>query len=196
MKPFPYQYPLTPLVRKHAPSYDKDWAPYRDWLWDEFDFRCVYCLQRERWGKRRAVFAIDHIVPREAGGAPYDYGNLAYACASCNSNKSDNAVPHPEEHAYGKCVAVNEDGCIRAQNREGKWLIRSLNLSDEENTEYRRDRIRELETLAKHHPDQFVRTMSFPDDPPDLQSRRPTNNGKLESWKQSHLARGNAGKIY
>jgi len=196
MKPFPYQYPLTPLVRKHAPSYDKDWAPYRDWLRDDFDFRCVYCLQRERWGKRHAVFAIDHIVPRASGGEPYDYGNLAYACASCNSHKDDSDVPHPEHHSYGKSVEVNEDGCIGAKNREGKWLIRALHLDDKENTGYRRNRIRELETLARFHPDQFARTMSFPDKLPDLQSRRPTNNGKPESWKQSRHSIGNAGKIY
>jgi len=196
MKPFPFQYPLTPLVRKHAPSYPTQWEPYRDWLRDDFDFRCVYCLQRERWGKRRAVFAIDHIVPRETGGAPFDYGNLAYACASCNSNKSDSAVPHPEQHAYGKCVKVDADGRIRARNREGKWLIRALHLDDDENTEYRRDRIRELKSLAKNDPEQFERKMSFPDDLPNLQSKRSPGNAKPESWQHSHLALNNAGKIY
>ena len=196
MNPFPFQYPLTPLVRKHAPNYDKDWAPYRDWLRDDFDFRCVYCLQRERWGKRRAVFAIDHIVSRASGGAPYDYGNLAYACASCNSIKDDKSVPHPEKHAYGNCVEVDGEGRIRAKKPEGKWLIRALHLDDEENTGYRRDRIRELETLAKFHPDQFARLMSFPDELPDLQSRRPPRNTKPDSWTQSHHAKGDAGRIY
>jgi hypothetical protein len=196
MRPFPYQYPVTPLVRKHAPSYPTQWEPYRDWLRDDFDFRCVYCLQRERWGKRRAVFAIDHIVPRVDGGAPYDYGNLAYACASCNSAKSDSAVPHPEQHAYGKCVEVDDEGCIRAKNREGKLLIRALLLDDEENTEVRRDWIRTLKTLAKHDPEQFETMMSFPDDLPDLQSKRSPKNAKPDSWKESHRALNDAGKIY
>lgn len=196
MKPFPFQYPLTPLVRKHAPSYDKDWAPYRDWLRDEFAFRCVYCLQRERWGKRRAVFAIDHIVPREAGGASYDYRNLAYSCGSCNSAKSDSPVPHPEQHAFGNCVEVDDKGRIQAKNREGKLLIRALRLDDEENTQYRRDRICDLKTLAKHHPEQFERLMSFPDNLPNLQSRKPARNAKPDSWKQSHHAKGDAGKTY
>lgn len=196
MKPFPFQYPLTPLVRKHAPSYGKDWAPYRDWLRDDFDFRCLYCLQRERWVKRHAVFAIDHIVPRAAGGAPYHYRNLAYACASCNSNKSDHDVPHPERHSYGKCLEVDDEGRIRGKNREGKRLIRALHLDDEENTGYRRDRIHELETLAKHDPGQFERTMSFPDRLPDLRSRQPQTNAKPASWEQSHHAKGDAGKVY
>ena len=196
MKPFPFQYPLSPLVRKHAPGGCKHWEPYRDWLRDDFDFRCVYCLQRERWGKRRAVFAIDHIVSRANGGATCDYGNLAYTCASCNSAKSDSAVPHPEQHAYGKCVEVDNEGRIHAKNREGKLMIRTLLLDDEENTGFRRDRIRELETLAKHDLEQFERMMSFPDDLPDLQSKRSPRNAKPDSWKQSHHAMNNAGKIY
>lgn len=196
MKPFPFQYPLTPLVRKHAPSYAPRWESYRDWLRDDFDFRCVYCLQRERWGKRRAGFAIDHIVPRASGGAPCDYGNLAYACASCNSAKSDSAVPHPEQNAYGECVEVNEKGDIRAKNREGKALIRALLLDDEENTGFRRDRIRELKSHTKNDPEQFQRLMSFPDNLPDLESRRSSANAKPDSWKQSHLAMNNGGKIY
>lgn len=196
MKPFPYEYPLTPLVRKHAPSYPTQWEPHRDWLRDDFDFRCVYCLQRERWVKRRAVFAIDHIVPRVAGGAPYGYGNLAYACASCNSAKSDSAVPHPGQYACGKCVEVDDEGRIRAKNREGQLLIRALLLDDEENTETRRGWIRILNTLAKHDLGQFEQMMSFPDDLPDLQLKRSPKNAKPNSWKQSHRGMNNAGKIY
>ena len=196
MKPLPFQYPLTSLVRKHAPDGYQHWEPYRDWLRDDFEFRCVYCLLRERWGKRRAVFAIDHIASRASGGALRDYGNLAYTCASCNSAKSDSAVPHPEQHAYGKCVGVDDEGRIHPKNREGKLLIRTLLLDDEENTGFRRDRIRELETLAKHDLEQFERMMSFPDDLPDLQSKRSPRNAKPDSWKQSHHAMNNAGKIY
>lgn len=196
MTPFPFQYPLAPLVRKHAPSYPTQWKPYLDWLRDEFDFRCVYCLQRERWGKRRAVFAIDHIVPREAGGAPFDYCNLAYACASCNSAKSDSIVPHPEQHAYGKCVEVDGEGRIHPKNRVGKWLIRELRLDDVENTEFRRDRIYELKSLLKTDREQFDRVMSYPDDLPNLRSKSPPKNAKPDSWKQSHHAKGDAGKIY
>lgn len=196
MKPFPFQYPLTPLVRKHAPSYPTQWEPYRTWLRDEFDFRCVYCLQREQWGKRRAVFAIDHIVPREVGGAPFDYGNLAYACASCNSAKSDSAVPHPERHAYGKCVEVDDEGRVHASDRVGKWLIRALRLDDRENTEFRRDKIRELKSLLKTDRKLFERLLSFPEDLPDLQLLRPPTNARPDSWRQSHHTKGDAGLIY
>jgi hypothetical protein len=183
MKPFPFEYPAVPLVRKHAPSYDNHWEPYRDWLRDDFDFRCVYCLNRERWGKRRAEFDIDHIVPRADGGAPFDYGNLAYACANCNAKKSDSSVPHPEQHAYGKCVKVDDEGRIHPKNSDGVMLIRALCLDDDENTEFRRDWIRTLKTLEKCDAEHFGRMMSFPDELPDLESRRPSENAKPESWK-------------
>jgi hypothetical protein len=196
MNPFPFQYPVTPLVRRHAPGGYQHWEPYRDWLRDEFDFRCVYCLQRESWGKRRAIFAIDHIVARAAGGAPFDYGNLAYVCASCNSNKSDEAVPHPAKCAYGRSVSVDKEGRIAAHDPDGRQLIRALCLDDEENTRYRRMMLRLLRDQAEHDRSEFNRMMSYPADLPDLESRRPPTNDKPDSWKQSHHARGDAGKIY
>ena len=32
---------------------------YRPWLRDEFAFRCVYCLARERWHKGEYGFQVD-----------------------------------------------------------------------------------------------------------------------------------------
>ena len=196
MNPFPFQYPVTPLVRKHAPGGYQHWEPYRDWLRDEFDFRCVYCLQREPWGKRRAIFAIDHIVARAAGGAPFDYDNLAYVCASCNSNKTDDAVPHPARCAYGRSVSVDEEGRITANDTAGRQLIRALRLDDEENTRYRRMMLWLLQQQAERDKSEFLRMMSYPGDLPDLGSRRPPTNAKPGSWEQSHHARGDGGKVY
>ena len=78
MMPFPFAYPLSPLIRRHGPGGYSNWEEYREWLRDEFEFRCVYCLRRERWIGRSAMFAIDHIVSRASGGDPLDYRNLAY----------------------------------------------------------------------------------------------------------------------
>ena len=185
----PFEYPKVRLTRRHAPVYGRDWEPYRDWLRDEFEFRCVYCLRREQWIGRRAMFAIDHIVPRAAGGAALDYRNLAYACARCNSAKDDNPVPHPEENAYGKCVEVDDEGNIRWQNREGRLLVRSVKLDEPEIIRLRKDEIRLLRNLARHEPERFRERMSNPDDLPDLKNRRPEKNSKPESWRSSAHAR-------
>jgi hypothetical protein len=42
-------YPHHPHVRRHSPRGYRDYRSYKPWLRDEFDFRCVYCLWRERW---------------------------------------------------------------------------------------------------------------------------------------------------
>jgi hypothetical protein len=191
MTPFPFAYPGARLIRRHAPNYAADWEQYRPWLRDEFEYRCVYCLRRERWIGRRAQFAIDHIVPRVSGGSPLDYSNLAYACVRCNSAKGDNAVPHPDDIAYGHCVEVDNDGAIRwlSCNREGRMLVRSVRLSEPELTRLRRDEIRYLRNLYRYEPQRFQERMSYPDDLPDLKLKRPTANGRPDSWRTSAHAR-------
>jgi hypothetical protein len=37
-----FEYPLMPHVRRHGPAGYDDYASYRDWLRDEFTFRCVF----------------------------------------------------------------------------------------------------------------------------------------------------------
>ena len=43
-----YRYPNQTHRRKHGPQGYRAAAEYREWLRDEFLFRCVYCLERER----------------------------------------------------------------------------------------------------------------------------------------------------
>lgn len=189
MTSLPFAYPTARLRRKHGPAYHSHWEQYRDWLRDEFEFRCAYCLRRERWIGRRANFAIDHIVPRAEGGAPLVYGNLAYACSRCNSAKADNPVPHPEQVAYGHCVQIDDEGNIRWLNREGRLLVRSVRLAEPEITRLRNDELHYLRNLARHEPKRFEERMAYPDDLPDLRSKRPDANSKPMSWKASAHAR-------
>ena len=44
-----FQYPSSPYTRRHGPCGYSDHTSYKPWLRDEFTFRCVYCLARERW---------------------------------------------------------------------------------------------------------------------------------------------------
>lgn len=189
MTPFPFACPSLPLTRRHEPGGYGDWEEYRDWLRDEFEFRCGYCLRRERWIGRLAMFAIDHIVPRACGGDPLQYRNLAYACVRCNSAKSHQPVPHPDEVAYGRCVEVDSDGRIRWRNRNGRLLVRAVRLAEPEITRLRNDELRLLRNLARHEPERFRERMSYPDNLPDLRSRRPKTNSKPESWRSSAHAR-------
>jgi hypothetical protein len=63
--PNPFTYPAVPHIRKHAPAGYKNYPEYKPWLRDEFEFRCVYCLQREMWSRDRdAGLSVDHIIPQ------------------------------------------------------------------------------------------------------------------------------------
>ena len=55
----PFTYPSAPIVRRHDPIGYLDYDSFRPWLRDEFRFRCVYCLRRERWEPDLGVFEID-----------------------------------------------------------------------------------------------------------------------------------------
>jgi hypothetical protein len=189
MKPFPFAYPKAPLTRRHGPVYEKHWEPYRDWLRDEFGFRCVYCLRRERWIGRFANFDIDHIISRESGGAALNYGNLAYACHRCNLAKGKKQVPHPDKIAYGGCVKLDDEGNIRGLDREGRLLVRSVRLDEPEINRLRKDELQYLRNLFRHEPEKFRERMSDPDDLPDLRSRKPDTNSNPDSWKTSAHAR-------
>jgi hypothetical protein len=44
-----FRYPMSAHERRHGPRGYQDYRSYKPWLRDEFEFRCVYCLCRERW---------------------------------------------------------------------------------------------------------------------------------------------------
>ena len=58
-----FNYPTKPHQRRHGPTGYGDYESYRPWLRDEFLFRCVYCLNREKWYSDDVAFNIDHFLP-------------------------------------------------------------------------------------------------------------------------------------
>jgi 5-methylcytosine-specific restriction protein A len=46
-----------------------------------------WCPGYQRHAHRAADLTVDHVVPLAAGGAPFDIGNTAVLCRSCNSTK-------------------------------------------------------------------------------------------------------------
>jgi hypothetical protein len=83
-----FEYPTSPHARRHGPAGYKDYSSYRDWLRDEFTFRCVYCLHREQWTSRGATFHVEHFIPASVDpDGEREYSNLLYACTTCNQTK-------------------------------------------------------------------------------------------------------------
>ncbi len=198
MSPEPFQYPLHPHRRKHGPSGYADYADYKDWLRDEFDFCCVYCLRRETWERRRAIWVVEHLVPRaQRKDLATTYTNLVLACTTCNSWKSADRVPDPCKKAYGSLVSVSADGKITAKGRDGLRLVRVASLDDPDAIRWRRQEILIAKNLKKGHPEEYCVRMGFPEDLPDL-ARRPVkanskpdgaNNCRFEQRKLGILPR-------
>ena len=190
----PFRYPSARHVRRHGPAGYQDYRDYRPWLDDEFTFRCVYCLMRQRWAPT-AIWSVDHLVPqRDAPELECSYDNLVLTCQSCNNKKLANRVPDPAEIAYGNSLQVDEDTAeVRPLNKDGEILLRVLKLNHSSLVTMRRDKIRALKILARHSPEDWKQLMGFPESLPNLRRRNPPGGnsregGIADSWFEKKQA--------
>jgi hypothetical protein len=174
----PFRYPEQAHLRKHGPLGYQAYRHYKPWLRDEFTFRCVYCLARERWYPDGAAsIGVDHLVPRSIDASlECFYDNLVYACNRCNRRKSTVMnVLDPCTDAYAKHLEVLSDGSIKARTNTGRKLIKTFYLNEAQVTEFRRRLITALAVLRDlpDGRDDYVDWMGYPDDLPDLLILRP-----------------------
>jgi hypothetical protein len=186
-----FLYPSQPHVRRHGPQGYADVESYRQWLRDEFTFRCVYCLFREQWGRVVGAFDIDHFLPISLfPDRERTYDNLLYACATCNAVKGKRETPDATAVLLNPDVRVTEDGAIHADGREAARLIELLGLNSPQSTEFRLLWIGIVALAERYDPPLYRRLMGFPDDLPDLgRLRPPGGNSKVEGVRASYLAR-------
>ena len=192
-----FEYPTKPHLRRHGPGGYQDYESYRDWLRDEFLFRCIYCLHRERWYGRGATFNIDHFAPVAANPkGKLEYTNLLYACATCNNAKRQLLnLPDPCSVALSDCLRIRSDGNLEALNRDGELLVKKLRLNNDNNVEWRFRWMRTLAFLELHNPELFREYMAFPDDLPDLRTKRVPNNTTPQSVDDCYSAQRERGKL-
>jgi len=180
-----FEYAAAPHARRHGPAGYADYNSYRDWLRDEFCFRCVYCLHREQWDHGGAAFHIDHFVPVAADPAgKLEYSNLVYACARCNeAKKAVLGLPDPCQVAFHDCLRIMDDGRIEALNNYGKKLKLVLRLDSEKSVRYRLLWMRTLEVLKMKNVALYNEYMGFPVDLPDLRKKQVPMNTKPDgAW--------------
>ncbi len=193
----PFAYPALPHVRKHGPGGYQNYQEYKDWLRDEFTFRCVYCLERELWyPNRQAAFAVEHVLPRSTH--PHlvcEYENLVYACGRCNSFKQDWTTLDPTAVALAEHLQVEPDGSVTARTPQGEEYLYLFHLNDPPAIEVRRATLTIL-GLKRDFPDDprvdrlFQQAFGFPEDLPNLDAKRPKHNrrpeGLLEAYDRQH----------
>ena len=184
----PYQYPDSPHVRLHGPAGYTAYESYREWLRDEFHFRCVYCLHREKWGRRRGAWHVDHwLSQKEYPDQGVEYDNLVYACAGCNLAKGKRGVPNPCSCLLHGAVEVFEDGRIKARTPEAQRTVRLLGLDSPEDTEFRSQWIG-IYRLKEYDYEEFLTWMGYPTDLPDLANKRCPENARPEGIEESCFA--------
>src|SRR5439155_20207029 len=121
-----FDYPPNFHLRRHGPRDYLDYRSYKPWLRDEFEFRCIYCLWRERWeANGEYAFSVEHL--RGQADHPElacEYDNLGYACCFCNALKQDGDLPlNPCFDPLGRHLAVRDDGTVHALTPQGANLI-------------------------------------------------------------------------
>ena len=207
--PKPFDYPIGPHTHRHGPAGYEDYESFKDWLRDEFSFRCAYCLFRERWypsGYRS--FSVEHVIPRSAdkgGPSERDYGNLLYACSRCNAFRGVEEVLNPIRGSLDKHLEFNPDGSIQGLTDQGRKSIRILKLNDPVYCDHRRRALIILE-LKRENPDNstvhdlYVQVFGYPDDLPDLRRLRPpkgnTKPGSEETCYYALRERGELEEVY
>lgn len=197
----PFRYPPAPHVRRHGPAGYKDYRDYRPWLEDEFAFRCVYCLKRQRWPPTD-VWAVDHLVPqRDAPELECACDNLILTCQWCNNRKLADRVPDPVAVTYGNCLQVDDDSAeVRAMNDDGEVLMRVLKLNHPSVVSMRREKMCDLKVMARCSPEDWKRLMGFPDALPDLRLKPPPGgntrySGIAASWYEQKRS-GHLPEVY
>jgi len=202
-----FEFPKKAYSRRHGPSGYKAYPSYKDWLRDEFTFRCIFCLIRERWYPNgHAAFSVEHLIPQSVAPEKIlDYDNLLYACLSCNSVKQGLwPILDPCTDPYGLHLEVNDDGTVNALSVQGNILRDTFHLNESQRVEYR-SRMLQLCRQLQGNPGHsrlvglFIRNFGFPDNLPDLRKMRPPQNRRPDGVKSCYYvlrARGNLPDVY
>jgi hypothetical protein len=140
---------------------------------------------------------VEHFIPASVDpDGECEYSNLLYACATCNETKQAIlGLPDPCQVAFNDCLLVNADGRIDALNSDGEKLKQVLRLDNEKNVHDRYRWIRALEALRAKEPDLYQEYMGFPEDLPDLRTKRVPENTKPAGAMNCYFALRERGEL-
>jgi hypothetical protein len=197
-----FDYPLAPHVRRHGPAGYRNYQDFKPWLRDEFSFRCVYCLVRERhYPMGQAAFSVDHRVPRSiAPNLECQYDNLVYACSRCNAFKGEYIAPDPGATPYGIHLQVQPNGSVAGLTDLGLEISGVLDLNHPELARFRAHVLWELQ-MAEQLPVVEASKLQehwrgYPADLPDLGLKRPPGgNLRRDGLGQTHFRRHQRGEL-
>ena len=194
--PQPFAYPSDRHLRRHGPHGYADLRHFKPWLRDEFQFRCVYCLIRERWHPDGdGGFSVEHLRPRSRSPErAAEYDNLCYACCRCNSAKQDlEGILNPVTERLANHLLVSSEGAIHGLTAAGVELIKVCQLDRASLVEFRRGLLQLLQMIQSHDEPKrrelLARFFGFPANLPRLRTLRPPQSnsrptGLALSWHE------------
>lgn len=195
---------MTEHQRRHGPAGYQTYITYKDWLRDEFAFRCVYCLNRERWYPNGSgSFGVEHAISqREAPDLALSFDNLLYACNRCNSFKTDlEGILNPCIEPMAANLGILTDGRIDPLTILGRILVDTLQLNDPDVVEMRSRFILFAQHLNEGTvaPQVIAETIkilfSYPEDLPDLRNNRPPRNSRPEGVNATYFLKRQNGTL-
>lgn len=185
-----FDYPTSRSERRHGPTGYSSYQAYLPWLRDEFDFRCVYCLKREKWGQITGEFEIDHFEPQKISPRRrIDYQNLVYACRRCNSIKRDHSIADPFVWLSAERMRILPDGTLDTSDDETRRLLRQLDLNSPRLREWRVLWMRIVALARERDLALWQMLVSLPNDLPNLSRLRPAANSRPEGVHESWFER-------
>ena len=187
-----FDYPEQRSHRRHGPAGYAEYESYREWLRDEFCFRCVYCLNRETWGRVTGDFELDHFVPQSVHPEKaLDYLNLVYSCRACNLTKSDSSIDDPFESLHSDNLHCGSDGRLVPFSKEATRLILVLDLNSPQAIQWRLMWSRIVSLAQQNDSSLYAMIVGFPGNLPELGRKKPPSNarpeGISESWHNRSL---------
>lgn len=94
--------------RRSNPKSVSSYKEFKDDIKEDFNSRCGYCDDEDRWMGGKRFFQIDHFVPRKylMSISDKEYSNLIYSCFFCNNSKhsdwptKDEQLPNNGKEGY------------------------------------------------------------------------------------------------
>ena len=112
-------------------------------LAEDFNHRCAYCDDLDRFNGGFRSYHVEHFAPKDKfPELKFEYTNLLYSCPYCNGSKSnkwpsddpkinvvnDIGFLDPCEDEYYKHLHRNDDGSIGYDSDLGEYIYRELSL--------------------------------------------------------------------
>lgn len=130
-------------VRSYSGDKWKTNKTNKKYLAQDFDHRCAYCDDWDKYNGGMRSYHVEHFAPKEKfPDLKYTYDNLLYACPYCNEAKSDKwpsdkaeisvvgdkGFVDPCTEEYYAYIYRNEDGSIGYNGKLGEYIYNELNL--------------------------------------------------------------------